>query len=129
VIVLDTHVWLWWLNGSPNLSARHGQLLKEHESEGLVVSAISCWGIGYKSAVGRLELGLPAREWIEQALAKPNIIVHPVTHQIALDAALLPGDLHGDPADRLIVATARSLACPLATADRKLLTYEHVTHL
>lgn len=129
MIVLDTHVWLWWLNGSPNLSARHRELLLKHELQGLVVSAISCWEIAYKSAAGRLELGLPAREWIEQALAKPNILVHPVTHEIATDAAVLPGDLHGDPADRLIVATARSLACPLATADRRLLSYQDVTHL
>jgi PIN domain nuclease of toxin-antitoxin system len=129
VIVLDTHIWLWWLNGSPNLSARHAELLKKHESEGLVVSAISCWEIAYKSAAGRLELGLPAREWMEQALAKPNIVVHPFTYEIAIDAAVLPGALHGDPADRLIVATARTLDCPLVTADRRLLTYQHVTHL
>ena len=102
--------------------------MKAAEAAGFVISAISCWEVAQKASAGRLDLGLPAKEWINKALQTPNIRVEPVSARIAVDAATLPGDFHKDPADRLIIATARALDGALLSMDGKVAGYAHVKH-
>jgi PIN domain nuclease of toxin-antitoxin system len=128
LILLDTHIWLWWLSDSPQLTAAAARTLEEAEPDSLAISAISFWEVANKAAAGGLDLGKPVWEWVEEALLAPTINIEPITARIAVEAALLPGDFHKDPADRLIVATARVMGVPLLSMDRKITAYQHVDH-
>lgn len=121
--LLDTHAWIWWVNGSRELSKRARDAISAASREGaLSVSAISCWEIGTLVARGRLELNISASDWIARSEALPYLTVHPVDARVALRAAELP-PVHQDPADRVIVATAIVLGSSLVTKDRRLREY------
>jgi PIN domain nuclease of toxin-antitoxin system len=126
VILLDTHIWVWWVHGDSRLRTSSLDLLKEHEDSGLGVSIISCWEVAKLVEHKRLDLPTPVEEWIEQALRYPGIVLLELTPRIVIEATQLPGSFHRDPADQLIVATARVHGSLLATADRKILDYESV---
>jgi PIN domain nuclease of toxin-antitoxin system len=68
MIVLDTHIWVWWVDESSQLSERHTQLIQDNESSGLGVSAISCWEVAKLVEYGRLRLDCSLEEWMEQAV-------------------------------------------------------------
>jgi PIN domain nuclease of toxin-antitoxin system len=125
VIVLDTHILIWWVNQSDRLQAGTLQRI-ETESDAIAVSAISLWEIAKLVQGGRLQLSIPIEDWIEQALAYPKVVVIPLSPAIVVDSTRLPPPFHKDPADELIVASARVLACPLITYDGKILNYPHV---
>jgi PIN domain nuclease of toxin-antitoxin system len=127
LILLDTHIWVWWVNGSESLSRRQTELLQEHEGDGLGVSVISCWEVAKLVEKNRLQLGVDLSQWIADASAYPGVQLLPLTPQIAIDSTRLPGEFHNDPADQIIVATARSYEVPLLTADGRILAYDHVT--
>jgi len=129
MIVLDTHIWLWWVHGDAKLNENHLKWLSEHETDGLGISAISSWEVAKLVEYNRLTLPCPIREWFEQALAYPGIRLLELTWQIALESTQLPGSFHKDPADQMIVATARIYDCPLLTVDEKILNYPHVKTL
>lgn len=124
MIVLDTHIWVWRVNGSSELSPEKAQRLDEHEAEGLGVSVISCWEIAKLVEKGRLALSVPVGDWIDRALN--GILLLPLDPKIAVASTQLPQPFHGDPADQIITATAREMDCPLATDDGKILAYQHV---
>ena len=126
MIVLDTHIWVWWVNGSHELSSSKSQFLASHEAAGLGVSVISCWEIAKLVEKGRLSLTMPAGQWIDQALACPGIHLLPLDPKIAVASTQLPSPFHNDPADQIITATSRELNFPLATDDAKILAYPHV---
>lgn len=126
MILLDTHIWVWWVSGDAALSQSHGELIRAHEDSGIAVSAFSCWEVAMLFARGRLVASLPPLEWIERALTYPGGRLIELTPRIAVDATSLPGDFHRDPADRILVATARALGCPLVSADARILGYSHV---
>lgn len=126
MILLDTHVWVWWVLGNRRFSPRHLDLLKTGEAGGLGVSVISCWEVAKLVELGRLALPVELREWLAQALRYPGIQLFDLTVDIVVEATKLPGEFHRDPVDQLLVATARTHKIPLATADRKILDYEHV---
>ena len=73
MIVLDTHVWIWWVNGSPDLGARHAEAIESSEASGIGVSAISCWEVAKLVELGRLALNLDVGEWLRLALAYPHV--------------------------------------------------------
>jgi PIN domain nuclease of toxin-antitoxin system len=125
VIILDTHILIWWVNQSDRLRAGTIQRI-ETEPDSVAVSAISLWEIAKLVQVGRLQLSIPVEDWIEQALAYPKVVVVPLSPAIAVESTRLPQPFHKDPADELIVAGARVLACPLVTYDGKILQYPHV---
>jgi PIN domain nuclease of toxin-antitoxin system len=125
VIVLDTHIFVWWVNESKQLPKRYLERI-ESETDGLGVSAISLWEISKLVQLGRLELETPLEEWLDLALAYPNVLVVPLSPSIAIESTRLPQPFHKDPADEIIVATARVLDCSLATLDGKILDYLHV---
>lgn len=100
--------------------------LKKHEETGMGISIISCWEVAKLVEHNRLNLPSPIEEWIEKALQYPGIRLLNLTPRIVVEATQLPGNFHRDPADQLIVATARVHEIPLATADRKILSYDGV---
>ncbi len=129
MIVLDTHIWLWWVQGSSLLTKKQEKLLQEHESRGIGVSIISCWEVAKLKALGRIGLPVAVEEWLDQALNYPGVQLLNLTTAIVVDSTQLPLGFHKDPADQLIVSTARIHGCPLLTADQKIISYPHVVTL
>ena len=129
MIMLDTHIWIWWVQGDARLTSQQVAWLQNYESQGLGVSAISCWEVAKLVEYNRLVLPCPVEEWMEQALSYPGIQFLNLTPQIAIESTQLPVEFHKDPADQIIVATARIHNCQLLTADAKILNYEHVNTL
>ena len=127
MIVLDTHALVWWVGGDPRLSRKaHNAIRKELTGGRLGVSAISAWEIGMLVAKGRLTLGMDLDDWLDAVQAIQGVTLLPLTARAALDSTRLPGRLHGDPADRMIIATARTENVPLVTADQRIRAYRHV---
>jgi PIN domain nuclease of toxin-antitoxin system len=107
MIVLDTHIWVWWVHDDANLPPAHKAYIQERETDGLGISAISCWEIAKLVENNRLRLPVPIGEWLDQALAYPGMRLLELTPRIAVESTQLPGSFHRDPADQIIVATAR----------------------
>lgn len=126
MIVLDTHIWIWWVHGDEGLTESQEQLIVASEEEGIGVSVISCWEIAKLVEYGRLELPCSIDEWFEQALSYPGVQILELSPEIAIESTRLPGVFHRDPADQIIVATARKYNCQLVTSDNKILDYDHV---
>jgi len=124
-LLLDTHVWLWYAEGvADRLRPSSVRRLEEARlGDGLVVSAISVWEIGMHAARGRIQLAVPLRDWVERALAAPGIRLAPLDAAVAAESTLLPGEPRGDPADRFLIATARTQGVALATRDEGILAY------
>lgn len=129
--LLDTHVWIWLMAGEEPLRSSPARAALEAATEpgALRVSIISVWEVGMLEAHNRIGLPGGCEAWTRQALAAPEIALAPLTAQIALASSRLPGEIHGDPADRIIVATARALGATLVTGDRRLLDYARAGHL
>lgn len=104
-------------------------LLQKHEAGGFGVSIISCWEVAKLVEYKRLDLPTPVEEWIEKALRYPGVRLLSLTPRIVVESTQLPGVFHRDPADQLIVGTARVHRIPLATADGKILEYDGVETL
>ncbi len=125
-LLLDTHAWLWWASGDPALPAGlRRRLQAAFAGRQLWVSAISAWEVALLVQRGRLELTLPVREWIGRSQALRGLRFLPVDVALGVRAVELP-DLHADPADRLIVASAERLGAVLATRDQRLRAYAGV---
>jgi PIN domain nuclease of toxin-antitoxin system len=119
--ILDTHILLWWFSAIPRLSSRQEEILQgASEDEPLWVSDITLWEIATLSSLGRIRLHLPLREWLEQATAPPLVQRLPITPAVAAEVAALPDSFHRDPADRIIVASARVLGATLLTQDGRI---------
>ena len=117
-VLLDTHVWVWWLTPSSPLSRSERDALDAAAGRReLFLPAISLWEAQVLHAKRRLELPLPFGEWLARATDARMISVVPLSVEVVLELDALPASFHGDPADRLIVATARAHVLPLATHD------------
>ena len=122
LLLLDTHVLVWSVRESPRLESVTKKVLNEAARQSLIViSAITPWEIGLLVNKGRLELEADVMEWIREALAKPGVRLAPLDPEIAVASTRLPFEMHADPADRILVATARRLGATLVTADGALL--------
>jgi len=127
MIVLDTHVWLWWISNPELLSSAARKTLDHAMAEGeICISSISAWEVAILVKKSRLDLTLSAEDWIARSEAFPFLRFIPVDNRIALKSANLPGQLHDDPADRIIIATTIMLGGTLVTKDDKIRKYEHV---
>ena len=124
MIVLDTHVLIWAMEDERRLGTdARAAITAAEQADGIGISAITPWEIALLAEKGRLHLGREVGSWINEALALPGIKLAPVEPEIAVDSVRLPGSFHADPADRLIVATARHWEAPLLTADDAILAY------
>jgi len=125
--LLDTHVWVWWHVRPARLSARAAGLIgRLDERDELLLSAISVWEFAKLVEKGRLGLNCDPEEWIDEALRMPKLRLVPLSPLIAYRSTILPGPFHDDPADQIIVATAREEDAAILTKDKKLLRYRHV---
>ncbi|CAE6710230.1 type II toxin-antitoxin system VapC family toxin [Paraburkholderia haematera] len=127
MIVLDTHTLVWWVTGDPTLSKKAKTAIA-HEMAGgeILVSAISAWEIAMLVERERLLLSMDVSSWLATVSAIETVRFVPVDVEIATKSVDLPGEFHKDPADRMIVATARKFAVPLVTKDEKIRAYPHV---
>jgi PIN domain nuclease of toxin-antitoxin system len=126
MIVLDTHIWIWWVHGSDRFTQTQLDVIEANEDGVIGVSAISLWEIAKLVENGRLELPVSLEKWFAQALNYPGVQIIELTPEIATESTRLPGEFHRDPADQIIVATARVMKCKLVTSDEKILNYSHV---
>jgi PIN domain nuclease of toxin-antitoxin system len=127
MIVLDTHVWIWWVSSQEFLSKTAKQIIDEAVTErSIFISSISAWEVAMLVSRGRLKLTMSPRDWIAASEALPFFDFVPVSNSIALKSVELPGDPHSDPADRIIIATAVSLGAVLVTKDKRIRNYPHV---
>lgn len=130
MIVLDTHVLIWAVGGDRRLGETARVAIEESiQTDRAAVSAITPWEIAMLVEKGRLRLGREVRSWIDDALALPGIFLAPIEPAVAIDSVRVSGAFHADPADRLIVSTARYLDAPLVTADRAILSYAAAGHV
>lgn len=121
MIVLDTHVLVWWLSSTPSLTPKARRAIATAAAAGTVnASTISVLEIATAVRRGRLELALPLDQWFADVRSLPELRFEPVSAEIALLAGTFGDDMHGDPADRVIAATAIVLGASLVTADDKL---------
>ena len=127
--VLDTHVWIWGLDSAERLPARVRQLLLEPANLPFGLSAISPWEALKKESLGRLKLSCPGRVWVTRAVRDPFVALLPLGLDVSYEANHLPGSFHRDPADQIIVATARLHDLTLITCDRRILDYGQVRTL
>ena len=127
MIVIDTHTLLWWVSGDKSLSKAAEKIINETLIDNeIIISSISVWEISMLIEKGRLVLSMDIENWINEVSAIEGVRFMPVDNEIAIKSTKLPGEFHKDPADRIIVATARKLAVPLVTIDEKITTYLHV---
>lgn len=119
--VLDTHIWIWWMLGDPNLSRLERDALDDLSAETRpVLCDISLWEFATLVDMGRVEIEGTIEDWLRIAASPSTVRIQPITPGIVAEMNRLPAAFHRDPADRLIVATARALKLPLATKDRKI---------
>lgn len=117
--VLDTHAWIWWLLGDPRMPASESTYLDQLPPEDRpILSDISLWEVALLVERGRLELDCSLDEFLHSAAAPATVRVHPISPSVVVAMNSLPETFHRDPADRLIVSTARTLDRPLASRDR-----------
>jgi PIN domain nuclease of toxin-antitoxin system len=129
VIVLDTHVLIWLIEGDEQLGSKARERIEDVRDEGgAIIPAMSVWEVANLSRRGRVRLSLEPLAWIDLVLATPGFTLARLDAIIAVRTALLDWS-HRDPADRMIVATALERDVPLMTADRAILDYAAAGHL
>lgn len=130
-LLLDTHIWLWYAQGDPERlpKASVKKLDRARQGQGLRVSAISVWEIGVQHAKGTIQLSAPFRDWVRYALAPAGISLLPLDADTAAESTLLPGEPHGDPADRFLIAAARTKGLVFATRDEAIIEYGSAGHV
>ncbi len=120
MIVIDTHVWIWWASDPEKLSRRAAQEIRRAKQIG--VCAISCWEFTTALSKGRITVDREPLAWLLEALALPSVELLPLSPAVAARANQL-GSFHGDPADRMIVATTLLESATLITKDTKIHDY------
>lgn len=130
MIVIDTHVLIWAVQDDPRLGEKARQVIDDTTRQSrILISAITPWEIAMLAEKGRIALGDDVGRWIQRALSLPGVTLAPLEASVAVDSVQLSGDFHADPADRMIVATARFHQVPLMTADKAILDYGAKGHV
>ena len=133
VVLLDTCAVIFMMQGEPIARPALDAIAHARQVQGILVSPISAWEIGLLARPQRGARGLafvpdPAA-WFDRVLSYPGVRLAPFTPAIAIASSFLPGDLHGDPADRLLIATARDVGAPLVTSDTRIRAYGEAGHV
>jgi PIN domain nuclease of toxin-antitoxin system len=130
-ILLDTHILIWWRMDSQRLDRSQARRLQdlENRQKPIAISAITLWEIAMLAARGRIDFAEPPDIWLEELEGHPLIEVMPVTARIAAESVRLGPDFHNDPADQIIVATARLHGLQLMTADKRIRAWGKVSIL
>ncbi|MBN3753265.1 type II toxin-antitoxin system VapC family toxin [Paraburkholderia sp. Tr-20389] len=127
MIVLDTHALVWWATVDPTLSRKAKAAIERELADGeILVSSISAWEIAMLVEREKLVLSMDVGNWLAAVGDVEAVRFVPVDSEIAVKSVELPGEFHKDPADRMIVATARKYSVPLVTKDEKIRAYAHV---
>jgi PIN domain nuclease of toxin-antitoxin system len=125
--LLDTHAWLWWVTEDRRLSrAARRAIDRDQAKDALSVSLISIWEVAKKVEKGQLILDRPVNDWLDLATARPGLHLAELTRPVLVESCRLPQPFHGDPADQIIVATARDRDAIIVTKDRQIRDYAHV---
>jgi PIN domain nuclease of toxin-antitoxin system len=129
MLLLDTHTWLWAIDGDTRrIGRRARQALTKAEAEDAIrVSAITIFEVMALHTLGRLRLSCPAEQWIRDSLSVAGVRLAELTPTVAIDAGAIPRDALADPIDRLLVATARQLGATLLTSDERILDFASTT--
>jgi PIN domain nuclease of toxin-antitoxin system len=124
-LLLDTHLWLWTLDQTQGALTTHAIGLVERAAaeQRLYVSDFSYWEVAMLVSKGRLRLATDVGIWLERAALAPGITSVPVTRDVLIRSTRLPGEPHGDPADRILLAHAQTLGAALMTCDRGIIAY------
>lgn len=127
MILLDTHSLIWWVNETKRLSPSANAAI-DGEAEGgrILVSSITAWEIALLVKRGRIDSTGSISAWLARIKRFKPMEYVPIDNEIGVEAVNLPGEFHKDPADRIIVATARTFGAPIVTADEKMRAYPHV---
>jgi PIN domain nuclease of toxin-antitoxin system len=130
-LLLDTHCWVWMQFGLTDRFTATGRAAVRDASRdnNLWLSVISIWEVGLLESKGRLALYMSCERWVEEALAMPGLRLVNLTPKMLIHSARLPGEFHGDPADRILVATAQIEGARLMTKDRRILSYGRSKHV
>jgi PIN domain nuclease of toxin-antitoxin system len=125
--ILDTHAWLWWVTADRrlSLSARRAIVAKQ-APDGLLLSLISVWEVAKKVEKRQLVLDRPLDAWLDEATGQPGLQLVDMTRPVLIESCRLPPPFHGDPADQIIVATARVHDAVIVTRDQRVRDYAHV---
>ncbi|MES2337871.1 MAG: type II toxin-antitoxin system VapC family toxin [Pseudomonadota bacterium] len=124
MILLDTNVLIWLAGDDPRLGSKARATIEQVSIEdGLAASAMALWEIGLLATNGKLLIPGSLNSWIDKLIENLGIEIMPIDRNVAIAAGILPRDVHGDPGDRMMIATARERICPLMTSDRKILGY------
>ena len=127
MLLLDTHILLWWINGTAG-KLPSSLVATTEDAESLAVSAISCFEIEWLARHGRIELEISLDEWFSGVFSDAGVNCLPITAEIARLAASLP-EHHKDPQDRLIIATSIIHHLPVISADKQFLLYDEISRL
>jgi PIN domain nuclease of toxin-antitoxin system len=129
-LLLDTHVWLWLESEPGHIGKPAANRIRKAAQDGkLWVSVLSVWEIGMLVAKERVRLSMPVDEWVRQAAATPGMRLLGLSPEIALESSRLPDSPHGDPVDRMLMASARMHNLTLISQDKKILAYAKLGHL
>ena len=129
--LLDTHYWLWLQTGHAGRISAQARinLLALQRNRLLYLSSVSVWEVARLVADGDLDIGMSIDRFVQEATADGGLQLLPITTQILIESTRLPGNIHRDPSDRILVATAREHGLTLLTRDRDLLAYGRKGHL
>jgi PIN domain nuclease of toxin-antitoxin system len=127
--LLDTHVWYWLMETPEKIPGAVRKIIAQKTSVPFGVSAISLWEIAKLEEKGKINFNIPLQRWMREALDPGFMKRVELDEQVAAESTRLPEEFHRDPADQMIVATARVHNLTLITADRKILSYRHVKTL
>jgi PIN domain nuclease of toxin-antitoxin system len=121
-LLLDTHALIWLADGNRKLGATSkAEIRQAYREDRAMISAITPWEIALLVSKARVTLDKDAMEWIDTALSVPGVRLMPLEPAIAVESTRLPFNMNPDPADRILVATARHFGATLVTADQALL--------
>jgi PIN domain nuclease of toxin-antitoxin system len=128
--LLDTHTWIWWNMNPVNLSQKVRSLIENTDNyNDLLLSVISPWEFSKLLEKKRLGISVNPEDWIKSALEMPKLKIAPLSPTLAYRSTTLPQPFHDDPADQIIVATAREENAIVLTKDERILSYKHVQSL